>query len=364
MARQTATDSSFASGGVDVDFYSLGNTFGPSYNDFIVRNAADEVVYEEDFGQDPVAAPSNLPPWQPVNGSWAINDGVLTGSGGYGNIQYVPTTSPPSDYSVDGRVRFTPGAYGGGIGGRVDPATGAHYGIWLYPSGSSDPTPNRIKLIKFTDWTTWSGTPLQSTPLTVDANWHDLKVEFVGARIRAWVDGVQVIDFTDPAPLSGSGISFDTYTPGQLDVDSVSMATPAQYSAAGSIISSAFDAGADAEWQTIAWNASTPAGTSVQLRTRTAATAAGLESATWSAPYASSGAPIAEREWPLDPVHGGPRHARIHPSRHRSSTSPLPTRRRNHRRPCRRRQSGSVSSPQPVSGRSIGDVYGHGVSDA
>ena len=209
--------------------------------------------------------------------------GVLTGSGGYGNIQYVPPTSPPSDYTIEASLQFTAGAYGGGIGGRINPATGAHYGIWLYPSGSADPTPNRIKLIKFTpDWTTWSGTPLASAPLTIDTSVHDLKVEFVGARIRAWFDGNLAIDFTDPSPIDGSGIAFDTYTPGQLKVDNVAMATPAQFNSTGSLVSSAFDAGAGSSWQSISWNAAAPAGTSVQLETRTAATSAGLASAAWS----------------------------------------------------------------------------------
>ena len=134
---------------------------------------------------------------------------------------------------------------------------------------------------------------MASTGVAIDANWHDVKVEFVGARIRAWVDGVLLIDYTDPIPLGGSGITFDTYTPGQISVDNVTMTTPAQFSATGSVVSSAFDAGAGSTWQTLSWTAAAPAGTSVKLATRTADSAAALESAAWSGPYASSGLVIA-----------------------------------------------------------------------
>ena len=133
----TSTDASYASGGVDIDYWT-GNTSGPSYNDFVVRDAADAILFQDNFGADPVPAPSNLPPWQSVNGTWSITGGILSGSGGYGNVQYVPPTSPQSDYVVDSRIKFTAGSHGGGIGGRLDPATGAHYGIWLYPTGTSD----------------------------------------------------------------------------------------------------------------------------------------------------------------------------------------------------------------------------------
>jgi hypothetical protein len=60
----------------------------------------------------------------------------------------------------------------------------------------------------------------------------------------------------------------------------------------GSLVSSAFDAGAGSIWQTLAWNASTPAGTTVRVRTRTAASSAGLAGATWSAWSTVSGASI------------------------------------------------------------------------
>ena len=46
------------------------------------------------------------------------------------------------------------------------------------------------------------------------------------------------------------------------------------------------------DWGTITWSGNTPANTGIQFRTREADTEAGLASATWSAPYSTSGATI------------------------------------------------------------------------
>ena len=254
------------------------------------------VVFSDDFTRDP-ADPAPLSPWQTVSGSWTVAGGVLSGTGAYGsmvwdygNIYYVPPSAPPSDYVVSARVRLTADALGGGIGGRVDPATGAHYAIWLYPPDGGAGNRNNIALVKFSTWTSYS-TPAITT-FTVDANWHDLRLEFAGARIQASLDGTQLIDYTDPSPLPGSGITVDTYPPGSISVDQVTMTTPIKFGTSGSLVSSAFDAGAGSTWQALSWTASTPAGTTLRLRTRTSATSAGLAGAAWSAWYAASGATI------------------------------------------------------------------------
>jgi hypothetical protein len=255
-------------------------------------------VFSDTFTRQP-NDPAPLSPWTSVSGTWTVASGVLTGTGtsGYGNVYYVPPTSPPSDYVVDARVQLTPGSLGGGIGGRLNKTTGAHYGIWLYPPDGPAANKNNIAVIKFSSWTAYT-TPAIAT-YSLDANWHDLRVEFAGARIRVWMDGAQLLDYTDPSPLSGSGITVDRYPPTTISVDSVTMTTPVTFNASGSLVSSAFDAGAGSTWQTLSWQASTLTGTTVRLRTRTADTSAGLASAAWSAWYPASGAPIpdASRRW-------------------------------------------------------------------
>src|SRR5262249_35619214 len=56
--------------------------------------------------------------------------------------------------------------------------------------------------------------------------------------------------------------------------------------------SSAFDGGLGVQWQTISWDASVNAGTTLLIRTRTADQASGLATADWSDYYPASGAAI------------------------------------------------------------------------
>ncbi len=68
-----------------------------------------------------------------------------------------PLTRVGTDYTVQGNIQISNVmAFGGGIGGRVDPATGAHYGAWVYPAGSVG-GPNMLKLWKFRTWTDLGG---------------------------------------------------------------------------------------------------------------------------------------------------------------------------------------------------------------
>jgi hypothetical protein len=69
----------------------------------------------------------------------------------YGNAYVANSTW--TDYTVQAQVAFSSTAgYGGGIGGRLNPGTGAHYGAWLYPESSSGGGP-ALRLVKFSGWT-------------------------------------------------------------------------------------------------------------------------------------------------------------------------------------------------------------------
>jgi VCBS repeat-containing protein len=118
---------------------------------------------------------------------------------------------------VEGQVQFPAGAFGGGIGGRVNPATGARYSAWIYPDGSLGGS-NVLKLVKFRDWTTWNGVPMKQVSLpSVGTGWHALKMVFKGSRIQVSYDGTLMIDVTDNnydsrAPYLSGGISGDLWT--------------------------------------------------------------------------------------------------------------------------------------------------------
>ena len=180
--------------------YQTGTSIDTSAAGQVRLSAAGGTVFTDSFTRGP-ADPLPLSPWQTVNGNWTITNGVLSGSGigsNYGNLYYVPPTQP-SDYVLEARVRIPAGSLGGGIGGRLNPATGAHYGIWLYPPDGPATNRGTVALVKFTpNWATY--TTVTRTPFTIDANWHDVRVEFVGARIRASVDGDATHRLHGPEP--------------------------------------------------------------------------------------------------------------------------------------------------------------------
>ena len=189
-------------------------------------------LFSDDFTRQP-GDPSPLSPWTAQTGAWTVSNGVLQGSNTsnqYVYAYYAPQTTW-TDYTVQARFQFPAGAFGGGLGGRLNAATGAHYGAWIYPDGSPGGS-NVLKLVKFRDWTDWSGTPMQQVSLSsVGTGWHTLQMDFASNRIRVYYDGALLIDVTDSnydarsAYLSG-GISTDawiyttTYT---MSVDDVSV---------------------------------------------------------------------------------------------------------------------------------------------
>ena len=166
-----------------------------------------QVLFSDTFsganGPDPL--------WTTESGTWAISNGVMTGTGSIDNYAYTYVNGSWTNYTVQGQVQFPAGAYGGGIGGRLNPSTGAHYGVWVYPEGSAGGS-SVIKLVKFTGWTNWSGTPMAQASLPgVGTSAHTLLISFQGNVIQVFYDGVQYINVTDTSFSSG-GISLDMWT--------------------------------------------------------------------------------------------------------------------------------------------------------
>jgi len=178
------------------------------------------ILFTDNFTQTP-APPDPQSPWTGLLGTWVISNGALQGIGStseYYGYAYVAPVPLWSDYILEGRIQFPSGAFGGGLGGRVDPSTGAHYGAWVYPDSSVGGS-NVLKLVKFRDWTTWNGIPMKQVSLpSVGTGWHNLKMIFNGSRIQVYYDGALKIDITDnnfdsrAAYLNG-GTSIDLATP-------------------------------------------------------------------------------------------------------------------------------------------------------
>src|ERR1043165_6928198 len=70
-------------------------------------------------------------PWVVKSNNWTITGGALRGgtnvSQTYG---FAYLTNSWINYSVQARFSFQVGAFGGGLGGRLDSNSGAHYAAW------------------------------------------------------------------------------------------------------------------------------------------------------------------------------------------------------------------------------------------
>ena len=192
------------------------------------------VLFADDFTA--ATDPAPIDPWVAQDGTWMLTGGQLSGqstANNYGNVYY--NGGQWSDYTLEGRIRFSSASgFGGGLGGHLNPANGAHYGAWIYPDASSG-GPNVLRLIKFEGWNTWSFTPMQAVNLPpVGTNWHTLDLTFQGTNIIVSFDGAQVINATDNnfdsvAPYSSGWITVDMYSdtiPYNFLVDDIMVTAP------------------------------------------------------------------------------------------------------------------------------------------
>ena len=204
--------------GVDAFGYQAsdgGTNFGAATVTMLVTPTGD--LFFDDFTRSANADP--LAPWQVTLGTWTITNGVLQGYSSPQSYGYAYVSNNWGDYCVQGSVRFPAGAFGGGLGGRVNPVTGAHYAAWIYPEGSAGGS-SVLKLIKFQNWASFgynnsSYTPMQTVSLAgVGTNWHTLKLAFHNSRVAVYFDGNQVMSVADiePQPFLSGGISVDMWT--------------------------------------------------------------------------------------------------------------------------------------------------------
>jgi hypothetical protein len=170
-------------------------------------------LFSDDF------AGTNLSPWTVEEGTWAVANVALNGSSGLDTLGYAYIGTNWTNYTVQASVRFsmTNGPWGAGIGGRLNTATGSHYGAWVYPEGSGGGS-SIMNLIKWETWGNWSRIPMAQAKLPgVGTNWHTVALSFQGSSITASYDGTQLIRVTDSnfssmAPLASGGITADLFT--------------------------------------------------------------------------------------------------------------------------------------------------------
>lgn len=200
---------------------SLGNASVATVS--IVVSPTD-ILFADDFTRS--TNPTSIAPWVIQSANWTITNGVLQGGTNILNTYgFAYVTNSCTNCAVQARLKFPAGAFGGGLGGRVDPPTGKRYVAWIYPEGSAGGS-NVLKLLKFQSWTTF--TVLQQTNLAaVGTNFHTLKLGFQGNRISVYFDTNQLISVSDgPLAYPNGAISLDmsTYqTPYVMSVDDVNV---------------------------------------------------------------------------------------------------------------------------------------------
>jgi ACR3 family arsenite efflux pump ArsB len=166
------------------------------------------VLFSDNFPDSSVA------PLVVESGTWTVANNVLSETGTAGTFGYAYVSTNWTDYSVQAQIEFAAGALGGGIGGRLNAANGAHYGVWVYPEGSAGGS-SVMNLVKFTGWESWSGTPMAQASLPgVGTSWHTVLAAFLGTSITVSYDGVQEISVTDndfgsAAPYANGGITVE-----------------------------------------------------------------------------------------------------------------------------------------------------------
>jgi hypothetical protein len=149
-------------------------------------------------------------------GDWSVVNRAYTFDGA-GHTQSYAGSAAWSDYTVAADIKLSStNNYPGGLRGRVNTTTGASYGLWIYP------TQRVLKLFRIGQWSIDADNSVlaQSGPLTMDTNWHNIRLVFQGTTIQAYYDDALVISATDgnytqgavALDVSNQPISFDNVT--------------------------------------------------------------------------------------------------------------------------------------------------------
>ena len=139
--------------------------------------------------------------------NWSVSNQTAVYNGG-GPSQVFAGNSVWMDYTLSVDIKLSSLTnYPGGIRGRINPATGAGYDVWLYPAQGL------VRLYKNNAWSMDTGvlTQLGVGSASFDtANFHTVQLAFQGSQIEVLYDGKVVITATDSTYPSGL-IALDTY---------------------------------------------------------------------------------------------------------------------------------------------------------
>src|SRR6185312_12110880 len=131
--------------------------------------------------------------WTIANGSYTYNSG--------GHTQSFAGSSNWTNYTVATDFQLASlNDYPGGLRGRVNTTTGAGYGVWIYPAERV------LKLFRIDQWNIDAGNTLlaQSGPISIDTDWHNLRLVFQGSTISVYYDNALVINDSDATYPQGA----------------------------------------------------------------------------------------------------------------------------------------------------------------
>jgi len=183
-------------------------------------NGPPGLLFADDFTRE--TDPGPLAPWVAQSGRWAVTGGTLRAGKNQTEIfAHAYLTNNWTNYSVQAQFEFPSGADGGGVGGFLNPTTGAHYAAWIYPENS--PGGSRVlKLLKFQNWDTYGYNGADSVPMqqvslpSVGTTWHTLTLGLSNSQITVSYDTNQLISATDTeaVPYTSGGVCVSIWTPG------------------------------------------------------------------------------------------------------------------------------------------------------
>ena len=221
-------------GYVGTDSFAYQAVNGPTHSavaTVTISITASGVLFGDGFNR--LTDPGSLSPWVVQTGNWTVAGGVLAaGTNTLQSYGCAYMANNWTNYSVAGRIRFaTTNAGGGGLSGRLNPATGARYAAWVFPEGSPGGS-NLLRLLKFQTWTNYAyggsnGVAMAEASLAATGtNWHNLKLAFHENQVAVFYDGDQLISVTDAETgrFPSGGISADLWTdvlPCAMSVDDV-----------------------------------------------------------------------------------------------------------------------------------------------
>ena len=168
-------------------------------------------------------------PWVNQLGTWGVTNNVLVGSSSLNDYGYAYYNGNWTNYSVQAQIRFpATNAYGGALGGRLNPVTGARYTLWVYPENSPWPLLSGIpanrasmQIIKYAAWTGYQEQKLALLP-GMGTNFHTVRMTFQGSNVFAYYDGSLITNLVDNGTFDGQ----PAYASGGIDVELYTQTTP------------------------------------------------------------------------------------------------------------------------------------------